>query len=85
MRSQTYEILSAKFIEPLAVKTHLGFLCVEDTEDLLLVGLRILANLGTAERRPGCRAAGGIANHPGEIADQEDHRVPEVLKMFQLA
>src|SRR5262249_25011340 len=33
----------------------------------------------------GCGASGGIADHAGKIADQEDNRVAQILKVFHLA
>ena len=38
-----------------------------------------------AQRRARDRASRGIADHAGEVADQKDDRVPEILKVFQLA
>ena len=32
-----------------------------------------------------CRATRRIADHPGEVANQKNDRVSEILKMFQLA
>ena len=37
------------------------------------------------ERRAGGRAARGIADQAGDVADQEDHRVAQVLEVLQLA
>src|SRR5208282_2808420 len=54
-------------------------------EDLRFVGLGVVGNLLAGERRARSRAAGGIADHAGEIADEEDDGVAEILKMFELA
>src|SRR5437764_8107807 len=58
---------------------------IEDLEYLLKIGARVLRDLVLAERRSSNVAAGGVADHGGEIADQENHRVPEILKVLQLA
>src|SRR5208337_3509241 len=79
------EILGGKLREPAAVEVHHGFFLAENFENLRLVGLGILRNLLLRQRRPGRRAARRIADHSGEISDEEDDRVSEVLKMFQLA
>ncbi len=52
--------------------------------DLRLVGPGIGLDLLVGERRAGRVAAGGVADHAGEIADQELHPVTEVLELPQL-
>lgn len=57
---------------------------IENAEDLVLVGLGVLVDLLASERLA-CRAlAGRVADHPGEIADQEKNLVPEILELAQL-
>ena len=85
LRRQPNEAFVAQLVEPLAVEAHLGLVAVENLEDLRLVGLGVLVNLLARERRARGGAARGIADQPGEIADQEDDRVAHVLKVFQLA
>ena len=58
---------------------------VENLVDLRHVSLGIAHDLFRAERRAGGGTAGGIADHAGEVADQEDDGVAEILKMLELA
>ena len=57
---------------------------IEDFERLLLKALRVAHHLVVRELRARLRAAGRIADHRGEVADDEDRLVPEVLKLPQL-
>src|SRR5208337_5639526 len=84
-RRQPYEILGRKFREPSAVKIHHGFFGTENPENLRLVSLSVLRNLLASQRRPCRRASRRIADHPGEISDEKDHSVSEILKVFELA
>src|SRR6202521_1749749 len=85
LRGQTYEILGREFREPSAVEVHYRFFWTEDLENLRLVGLGVVRNLLARQRRPRRRAACRIADPPGEISDQGDDGVSEILKMFELA
>jgi len=49
-----------------------------------LVGLGVGLDLLPAQGRPGGFLAGGIADQPGEIADQEDDRMPQLLELGHL-
>ena len=53
--------------EPPRVEIDASLLRVENLEDLRLVGLRICRDLFTCQRRPRGVAAGGVADHPGEV------------------
>src|SRR6267378_7252284 len=85
LRRQTYEILGGELREPSAVEIHHGLFRTENPENLRLVGLGVLRNLLARQRRPRRRASCRIADHPGEISDQEDDGVSKILKMFKLA
>jgi hypothetical protein len=56
---------------------RLGARRIEDLEDLLLVGLGVLRDLLGRERRARLRLAGGVADQGGEVANEEDGRVPK--------
>jgi hypothetical protein len=58
---------------------------VEDLEDLSLIGLGVLLDLLAGERRTRHVAPRWIADHASEIADDKDHRVPQVLEVLHLA
>src|ERR1019366_2450297 len=79
------EIVGSELRKPAPVEVHDSFPRIENLEDLRLVGLCVLFNLLLREWRPRRRAARGVADHAREIADQEDDRVPEILKMLELA
>src|ERR1035441_7333161 len=85
LRCQTDEILGREFREPPAVEVHHRLFLAENSENLRLVGFGVLRNLLPGQRRPRRRASRRIADHSGEIADQKDDRVTEILKMFELA
>ena len=60
---------------------HLGLFGVKYAEDLAGVGLRILNHLFPGKRGAGRILAAGITDHPGEISDQEQGMVPQILKV----
>src|SRR6266446_9738772 len=82
---QSDEIFGGKLREPTAVEIHYCFFWTENPENLCLVGFGVLRNLLARQRRPRSRASRRIADHSGEIPDQKNDRVSEILKMFQLA
>ncbi len=84
-RGEPDEALGAELAEPLAVEADLGLLGIQDLEALPLVGLGVLLDLLPGQGRPGRGASAGIADQPREIADQEDHPVPQVLEVPHLA
>ena len=85
VRTKPNHVLGVHFGKPVAVAVYLGFVAVKDLEDLREIGFRIGVHLFTTHRRARLRYAGGIANHSGEIANQEHRGVPQVLKMLQFA
>ena len=84
LRRQPDHPLGAERPEPLAVEHDLGLDRIEDLEDLLLVGLGVLQDLVRRQRRPRGLLAGRVADHPREIADEEDDPVPELLEVLHL-
>src|SRR6185295_11322938 len=82
---QTNKVVGAEFCKPFVVESDFGALSIEQLEDLLFVGLGVLVDLFAGQRGSGCRAPGGIADHPGEIADQKNDRVTELLEVPHLA
>ena len=83
--SELDDAVVAELVEPLGVVADLGLVGVEDLEDLLLVGLGVGGDLLARERLAGDVLAGGVADHRGEVADEEDDRVAELLEVPQLA
>ena len=80
-----HDVFRVHFAEPFAVVADLGYFAVEDFEDLLEIRLGIGVDLLARQRRARFGYARGIANHRGEIANQKDGGVAQILKMFQLA
>src|SRR5581483_11309530 len=69
---------------PFAVEADFGLCRIENQGDLPLIGRGVLADLLRREWLARLRAAGGIADHGGEIAHQKNHRVAALLKIAQL-
>src|SRR4029077_8637662 len=69
---------------PPAIEFHQSLRRIENFEDLSLVGFGILQHLFLRKRDARLRLTGRIADHAGEIADQEDHLMPEFLKVLEL-
>ncbi|MCY1419856.1 hypothetical protein D9M71_354560 [compost metagenome] len=84
LRRQANEVRRAQLVHPGGVEGHLGPGRIEDLEHLSLVGLGIIQDLLTGQRRASGALATGVADHSGEVADQEDHLVPELLELAQL-
>jgi hypothetical protein len=84
-RHQPHKIIGCERAHPPPVEIDHGFLRIENLEHLRLVRLRILLDLLAAQRWTRSRAPRRIADHPGEIADQKDGGMPEILKVLQLA
>ena len=82
-RIEFHHLLKGHHLKPLAVEDRAGALRVEDFIGLLLEGARIFHHLVVGELRAGFRAARGIADHRGEVADDEDGVVAEVLELPQ--
>ncbi len=57
---------------------------IEDLEHLLLVGLRVLLDLLAGKLGARGVLSRRVADHPREVADDEDDRVAEVLEGFHL-
>lgn len=69
---------------PAGIEQHQSLGRIENLENLRLVALRVLDYFVPGQRRAGGALAGGIADHPGEITDQEQHLVAQILKLPQL-
>jgi hypothetical protein len=77
LRAQLDHARGAELVEPLGVVANQGRVGVEHLEGLLLVGARGLHHLVAGEARAQIVLPGRVADHRGEVADDEDHRVPE--------
>ncbi len=70
--------------EPFGIEAHFGLGGVEHLEDLFLVGLGVGPHLLLSERLARHVLAGGIADAAGEIADQENDLMAEILELTHL-
>src|SRR5271170_3608631 len=71
-------------IHPFAVETDLGQVAIENLERLVAIGIGVALDLFARQRLARLGSAGRIANHRGEVADQENYGVARVLKIAQL-
>ena len=81
-RGQADHPLEAQLVQPLGVVADLGLFGVENLENLLLVGFGVRVDLFAGQRLAGDVAAGGVADERGEVADEEDDGVAEILKVL---
>ena len=62
-----------------------GFFRIEQFENLLFVGFGVGVDLFARELRARRVLAGRIADHAGEVADQEDRDMAQLLKRAEFA
>ncbi len=81
------EQLAHRHVQPLAVAPQLqaGRIGIEDAKCLLLVGAGVVFDLLVVEHGAGGRAARGVADARGVVADDQHDPVAEVLELAQLA
>ena len=71
-------------VTPLCVVANLGACFVQHQAGLRVIGARVVLDLLTRQGRTGRISTRGVTNHCGEVADQEDHLMPEVLQLAHL-
>ena len=71
-------------LEPLAVEADLGFVRVQNLEHLLFVRFGVAVDFLARHGRPGGVAAGWVADESGNIANQKNHGMTEILEVFHL-
>ncbi|OPZ05764.1 MAG: hypothetical protein BWZ10_03013 [candidate division BRC1 bacterium ADurb.BinA364] len=84
-RKKPDHILEFHREEPAAVEFDFRFVRIEDFIDLIEIGLGVALDFLFAQLGPGFGAAGRIADAPRAVADDENHHVPHVLELAQLA
>ena len=84
LRRNLDQAAHAEFVHPFAVEADLGQLAIENLERLRAIGFRIALDLLARQRLAGLGASGGIADHRGKVADQENDGVARALKVAQL-
>src|SRR3990167_3341328 len=84
LRGQPNEISWSHFVHPGGVEGDLGFRRIENLEHLSFIGLRVLQYLLAGQRWARGALTAGVADHPREVADQENHLMPQLLELSQL-
>jgi hypothetical protein len=70
--------------KPIAIANGLSAAGIENLEGLFPIRLRIVQHLFVRQMRSCCGPTAGIANHSGEIADDQNSLMSEILKFPQL-
>ena len=83
MTAQSDHIGRRQGFHPLSIEANLRFLRIENLEDLFGIGVRVGFDLFAGQRFASFRPASRIADHAGEIPDQKDHNMPQLLKLAQ--
>jgi len=73
-----------QFIEPGRIEHNLGLFRFEYLEHLRGIGFGIFLHLRFRQGRARHAFTGGITDHAGKVADQEQDMVPQILKLAQL-
>ncbi|MNM45771.1 hypothetical protein D3C81_566990 [compost metagenome] len=74
----------AELAEPAGVVLDAGLRGIQDLERLLRIGEGVVLDGLFGERRAGAVLAGGIPHHGGEVADQQNDLVTQILEGLQL-
>src|SRR6266550_6356739 len=67
--------------EPVAITDNLGAHWIENFERLFSISFGISQDFIVRQVGTGDRTTTRVANHPGEVADDEDGLVTEILKL----
>ena len=79
-----HDLLKGHHLEPFAIEDGARAAGIEDFESLRLEAFGVAHDLVVRKLRARFRAAGGVADHRGEVADDEDGLVAEILKLPEL-
>ncbi len=80
LRHQAEDVRGAHLRQPLRVVPHLDLRAIEHHLELHEVGLGVARDLFLAQHRPGRGSPARITDQCGVVADDDDDRVPVVLK-----
>ncbi len=85
VRGEADDAFETERAQPLGVEADFCLVAVEDAEDLVGVGLRVLVDLLAGQRLARYGTAGRVADERGEVAHEEDDLMAEVLEVLELA
>ena len=85
LAGQAQEPVGPERAEPLRIAAHLQPVRPEDQPGLGLVGDEVGLDLLGGQAGPGGRAAGGVADLGGEVAEDQHGGVAQVLELAELA
>src|SRR5205807_9313206 len=83
-RGKVHELFRRHRIHPPAIELQNCADGIENLENLALIGLGVLQDLGFGQSLPGLRHPGRIPYHAGKITDEKDYLMPKILKVLQL-
>ena len=84
LRGEADHAVGAQRGEPLRIERDFGLVAIENEEYLVGVGLGVCRQLVRGHGRPRQVATGGVADHAGEVADQKNDVMAEILQLPQL-
>ncbi|MBT9162558.1 MAG: hypothetical protein DDT27_01116 [Dehalococcoidia bacterium] len=82
---ETDDISQTEFPEPLALPLYLGLLAVNHLEELIHVGFGIGPHLICGKHGTSLRLTAGIANLSGPVTHDENHLMPQILKLTEFS
>ncbi len=81
---QLDQIHRAEFVHPGRVEHDLGFFRIQHLEYLVAIGLCVFHHLLTRQGRTRGIFAARVADHPGEVTDQKQRVMAEILQLAHL-
>ena len=84
LRRNFDQLRHVQFVHPFAVEADLGQLAIENLVSLFAIGISVALDLVAREGLARLGASSWIADHRGEVADQENYGVARILKLAQL-
>ena len=84
LRGKTNEVSRGQLVHPGGIEGYFGLGRVEDLEDLGLCTSPHSPEPARASGEDGNTFPTGVTNHPSEVADEEDHLMPQVLNWRSL-
>ena len=81
---QPHPFLGGQGPQPAIVEIDNGLLGIQNLEDLFLVGFRVFQDLFPGQGRAGLVSPRRISDPAGEVSDEKNDAVAQILKVFHL-